>query len=216
MKRDYSSRFVALAVFYTVALVVSNIIAGKLFTLGGVVLPAAVFLFPIVYILDDVIPEVYGWRAARTVIWFGFAANLFAVCFFLLTLALPAPGFWKGQAAFVTVLGFTPRLLAASFTAYLVGTHVNAWIMVWMRRLTGGRWLWTRTVGSTIVGESLDSTIFMTFAFYGVVPMVVLPGMILAQATFKIAYEAAATPLTYLVIGMVQKAEGREVTGLSF
>ncbi len=207
--RGYSFTLVALAVLFCVALVTSNIIAGKLYLApGGIILPAAVWLFPIVYIIGDVIPEVYGLAVAQRVIFLGFAANLLAVGFFALTLALPAPGFWEGQVAFETVLGFTPRLLLASFVGYLVGTNANAAVLVLIKKWTGGRWLWMRTIGSTIVGEGLDSACFITIAFWGVVPQAILPGMILAQASFKTAYEALATPLTYAVIGAVKRAEG--------
>lgn len=209
--KKHSDLLVILAVLFCVALIVSNIIAGKLYAAPfGIVLTTAVWLFPIVYIIGDVVPEVYGLSTARRVIWLGFAANLFAVLFFLLCLRLPYPPFWQNQNAFEIVLGFTPRLLIASFIAYLVGTNANAWIMVWMKKLTSGRWLWTRTISSTIVGEGLDSTLFILIAFYGVVPAVALPSMILAQAVFKISYEVIATPLTYLVIGQVKKLEGNE------
>ncbi len=206
--RGYSFSLVALAAAYCVALVVSNIIAGKLYLApGGVILPAAVWLFPIVYIIGDVIPEVYGLATARRIILLGFAANLGAVVFFALTLALPAPGFWVGQEAFATVLGFAPRLLVASFVGYLMGTNANAWMLVAIKRLTGGRRLWLRTIGSTVVGETLDSACFITIAYLGVVPGAVLPGMILAQSVFKTAYEALATPLTYWVVGTVKRLE---------
>ncbi len=208
MKREYSFQLVALAAVYSVALVVSNLIAGKLYQgPGGVILPAAVWLFPIVYIIGDVIPEVYGLATARRIILLGFAVNLAAVGFFWLTLALPAPVFWQNQGAFVTVLGFTPRLLLASFVGYLVGTNANAWVLVAIKRLTGGRWLWMRTIGSTIVGETLDSTCFITIAFLGAVPPAVIPGMVLAQSAFKTIYEVLATPLTYAVVGWAKRAE---------
>lgn len=208
MKRGYSFFLVTLAAVYCVALVASNLIAGKLFLApGGIILPAAVWLFPIVYIIGDVIPEVYGLATARRIILLGFAANLLAVAFYGLTLALPAPGFWQGQSAFVTVLGFTPRLLLASFVGYLLGTNANAWVLVLIKRQTGGRWLWLRTIGSTIVGETLDSACFISIAYLGMVPPAVLPGMILAQSAFKTVYEALATPLTYTVIDAVRRAE---------
>ena len=208
MGKQYSLHLVALAAIYSVALVVSNLIAGKLWLApGGIILPAAVWLFPIVYIIGDVVPEVYGLATARRIILLGFAANLAAVAFFALTLALPAPGFWQGQEAFSAVLGFTPRLLAASALGYLVGTHANAAVLVAIKRLTGGRWLWMRTIGSTIVGETLDSACFITIAFLGVVPATAIPGMVLAQAAFKTAYEALATPLTYAVVGWVKRRE---------
>jgi uncharacterized integral membrane protein (TIGR00697 family) len=206
MKDRKSEVFVALVVVYCVALTVSNIIAGKLWEVApGLVLPTAVWLFPIVYIIDDIIPEVFGFETARRVILLGFAANLIAVLFFALCLVLPAPGYWTGQAAFETVLGFTPRLLLASFAAYLVGTNANAWVMVRLKQLTQGRWLWTRTIGSTLVGQFLDSSIFITIAFLGVVPTSVMATMILAQAGFKIAYEVLATPVTYWAVGLVRR-----------
>ena len=208
MRKGHSFFLVVLATVFCVALVVSNLIAGKLYQApGGIVLPAAVWLFPIVYIIGDVIPEVYGLATARRIILLGFATNLFAVAFFALTLALPAPAFWQGQEAFVTVLGFTPRLLLASLVGYLVGTNANAWVLVAIKRWTGDRRLWIRTIGSTIVGETLDSACFITIAFFGVVPLAVLPGMILAQSAFKTVYEALATPLTYAVIATVRRAE---------
>lgn len=204
----YSQRFLILCVTFCTALIVSNIIAGKLWQAPfGLTLTAGAVLFPIVYIIGDVIPEVYGLRATRHVIWFGFAANLFAVLFFTICLALPYPSFWQNQAAFETVLGFTPRLLIASLLAYLVGTNANAWVMVRMKALTNSRWLWTRTISSTIIGEGLDSAVFMLIAFLGVVPLEVLPSLIVSQWLFKTMYEVIATPITYLVIGWFKSKE---------
>lgn len=208
-KGRISPVLLGLTTVFTTALVVANIIAGKLWAtpIPGVILTAGVIIFPIVYIVGDVVPEVYGMKVARRVIWLGFGANLFAVLFFLLTLALPYPPFWQGQDAFTLVLGFTPRLLVASFIGYLVGTNANALTLTAIKKLTGPRWLWMRTIGSTLVGEGLDSLLFMSIAFYGVVPPEVLPGMIAAQWVFKSAYEVLATPLTYLVVNRVKRIE---------
>jgi uncharacterized integral membrane protein (TIGR00697 family) len=205
MKKNIFVFFVAL---FCVSLVVSNIIAGKLYAAPfGLVLPSAVWLFPMVYILSDIIPEVYGLFMTRKVIWMGFILNAFAVLFFTLTLSLPHPEFWQHQEAYTTVLGFTPRLLIASLIAYLVGTHANAWVLVKVKLLTNGKFLWMRTISSTIVGETLDSTLFIVVAFWGIVPFVALPSMILAQTSFKILYEIIATPLTYLAVNFVKKVE---------
>jgi len=209
MESAYSSRatswLMALVALFAGSLVVSNIIAGKLWQAPfGIVLTCGVFLFPVVYIIGDVIPEVFGLAVARKVIWIGFFVNAIAVGFFLLTLVAAYPSFWANQDAFQIVLGFTPRLLIASFVGYLVGTNANAWVLVKIKNLTSGRWLWMRTIGSTIVGETLDSILFMSIAFWGTVPLAVLPGMILAQATFKTLYETLATPLTYAVVGWVK------------
>lgn len=212
MKSKVSILFVALAALFTVSLIVSNIIAGKLWAAPfGIVLTCGVFLFPIVYIIGDVVPECYGLSTARKVIWLGFAMNLYVVIFFYLTLKAPYPPFFTGQDAFQVVLGFTPRLLVASFIAYLVGTNANAWVLVQIKKLTGGKFLWMRTIGSTIVGEGLDSTIFILLAFYGILPNAALPPMILYQASFKTLYEAIATPLTYLAVKWVKQQEGIDV-----
>lgn len=206
--KKHSSLLVVLAVFACTSLVVSNIVAGKLWqTPFGVVLTAAEWLFPVVYIIGDVIPEVYGLATARRIIWLGFAANLFTVVVFLVALWLPYPDFWTSQAAYETVLGFTPRLLVASFVAYLVGSNANAWVMVRMKKLTNGRWLWTRTITSTLVGQGLDSLLFVTIAFYGIMPDDVLIWSIIAQLTFKVVYEILATPFTYWIVGTIQMYE---------
>jgi len=195
-----------LAILFSVSLVVSNIIAGKLITLGGVILPAAVFLFPIVYIIGDVIPEVFGLETARKIILLGFFGNLLAVGFFILTIYLPYPPFWEGQEAFKTVLGLTPRLALASFIGYLLGTNANALVLTLIKKITGEKWLWVRTIGSTLVGEYLDSLLFIGIAFFGIMPTGDLWGLILAQGTFKVAYEILATPLTYVVVNNIKKA----------
>lgn len=209
-KFPFSFPLVILTVIFCTCLIVANIIAGKMWAtpLSGVLLTAGVFCFPLVYIIVDVIPEVYGIAIARKVIMLGFIANLLAVMFFLIAVAVPYPPFFTGQEAFRIVLGFTPRLLVASFCGYLVGTNVNAWILTAIKRLTGPRLLWVRTILSTLIGESIDSAIFMVIAFWGILPSAVLPGMIVAQAVFKSAYEALCTPLTYLVVNYFKKIEG--------
>lgn len=200
-----SDKFTALVALYCVALVVSNIIAGKLWDAPfGLHVTAGVILFPIIYIIGDIMPEVYGLQVTRRIIWLGFIINILMVLVFVATLALEAPGFWQGQEAFVTVLGFTPRLVAASLIAYLFGTHANAWVMVAMKALTNGKWLWTRTIASTIVGETIDSALFILVAFYGVLDIEILPWLIASQVIFKTAYEALATPLTYAAIAWMQ------------
>ncbi len=203
-----SLMFVVLSAFYCVALVVSNIIAGKLWAAPlGLTLTAGTLLFPIVYIIGDIVPEVYGLRKARHLIAVGFAANLVAVIFYYLTLALPYPPFWQGQAAFETVLGFAPRLLLASFVAYLIGTNANAITFVRVKALTKDKYLWARTISSTIVGESLDSIVFVLVAFHGVLPDDALVPLIVSLASVKIIYEVLATPLTYVVVDFVKENE---------
>jgi uncharacterized integral membrane protein (TIGR00697 family) len=154
---------------------------------------------------------VYGYAAARRVIWLGFGCNLLMVAAIWIAGALPPAPAWRGQAAFAEVLGQTPRILLASFLAYLVGEFANSFVLARMKLATRGRWLWTRTVGSTIVGQGLDSAIFVTLIFAGVVPLSVLPGIVLGQWLVKVVYEAAATPLTYVVVGWLKAREQMDV-----
>ena len=207
---SYSFRFVAIAALFTTALITSNLIAVKLFALGTLVLPAAVILFPVTYILGDVLTEVYGYARTRKVIWLGFVCNLVAVAAIWAAGALPPAGFWGGQAAWDEIFGFVPRILFASFAAYLVGEFANAYVLARMKIATAGRHLWARTIGSTIIGQGLDSTVFITIAFAGVLPTGALASTILLQWILKTAYEAAATPLTYAIVGSLKRAEGAD------
>ncbi len=205
---DHSTRFVVLVALFVTALVTSNIMAVKLFAFGSLVLPAAVILFPVSYILGDVLTEVYGYRAARRVIWLGFVCNLAAVLAIWLGGLLPAAGFWQGQDAWATILGQTPRILVASFAAYLVGEFANAYILARLKVATHGRALWLRTIGSSVIGEGLDSAIFITIAFAGIIPSQGLVTAVVTQWLVKTAYEALATPVTYAVVGWLKRAEG--------
>ncbi len=203
--------FVAVVALFVTALITANIVAVKLIDVGGMVLPAAIIVFPVSYIIGDVLTEVYGFRQARRVIWLGFACNLLAVVAIWLAGALPAAGFWDGQPAFDRILGQTPRILAASFAAYLVGEFANSAVLARMKVATEGRFLWARTIGSTVVGQGLDSAVFMTVAFAGIIPAEGLATAVLTQWLVKTAYEAAATPLTYLVVGFLKRRDGVDV-----
>jgi uncharacterized integral membrane protein (TIGR00697 family) len=200
--------FVIIACLFVTSLLLSNIIAGKLITIGGVILPGAVILFPLAYIIGDILTEVYGYKRARMVIWTGFVCNILMVGVFYLVMAIPSPGFFEAEAAFATVLGMTPRIVLASLVAYLVGEFSNAAILSRMKILTRGKWLWTRTIGSTLIGEGLDTVIFITICFIGTVPNAVLMQMVLYQYLFKVAFEFLATPLTYAVVGWLKRKEG--------
>lgn len=194
------------AVFVT-CLVTSNIIAVKIIDVAGVVVPAAVVIFPLSYLFGDVLTEVYGYAKSRQVIWIGFACNAMAVLAIWIGGQLPAAVFWDGQSAYVRILGSTPRLLLASFSAYLVGEFLNSVVLARMKIATGGRWLWTRTIGSTLVGQGADSLIFIVIAFAGSVPTADLGRVVLAQWLVKSGYEIVATPLTYAVVGALKKRE---------
>ena len=202
---EISHRFVIVTAIFVTCLITANVIAVKIISLGPVILPAAIFVFPLSYIFGDVLTEVYGYRWARRVIWLGFLCNLVFVIFAWIGQLLPAASFWEGQAAYERILGYTPRLLAASFCGYLAGEFTNSFILARMKVLTRGRWLWSRTVGSTVVGQGLDTLIFITVAFVGTPSFV--PILILYHWLAKTAIEAAATPLTYVVVNFLKKKE---------
>jgi queuosine precursor transporter len=204
-----SWRFVAIAAFFVTALVVSNVIAVKLVEVSGRVFPAGLVVFPLSYLLGDVLTEVYGFRAARAVIWLGFACNLMAVLAIQAAMALPAAPFFGDDEAYDKILGTTWRLFLASLAAYLVGELVNSAVLARMKVATGGRFLWTRTIGSTVVGEGLDSAIFVTLAFAGTGTPLVDP--ILTTWAIKVAYETTATPLTYALVNTLKRREGVDV-----
>lgn len=205
-KTDKTHVLQSLTGAFIACLLISNILAAKTFTLGGVVLPTAVIVFPFVYIVNDVLAEVYGFKRARAVILLGFALNAFAVLAYTVAIALPAPAYGAdGAEAFALVLGSTWRLLLASFAAYLVGSLVNAAVMERMKKAdTGGRFLMLRCVLSTLIGEGLDACIFISIAFIGTMPAGDLLVMIGAQAAFKTLYEVAVYPVTRCVIKKVE------------
>ena len=206
------------AVFVT-SLIVSNIIAVKLFYAGPVILPAAIVIFPISYIFGDVLTEVYGYARARQVIWIAFLCNLLAVVAIWISIQLPPAPFWSvgiygsheaSQKAYEAILGFAPRLLMASFIAYLFGEYLNSYVLARMKIATNGRYLWMRTIGSTLVGQLADTGIFILLAFYGTIPVHVLSKLLISQWVIKCAYEAAATPFTYLVVGYLKRTENED------
>jgi uncharacterized integral membrane protein (TIGR00697 family) len=208
VERKFSALFVIVAGAFVATLLVANVVAGRLVSVAGLALPGGVVVFPLTYLFGDVLTEVYGFRRSRLVIWTGFAANLMAVLVYAAVTALPAPAFWHGAAAYDAVLGVTPRVGASSMLAYFAGEFANSAVLSKMKLLTGGRWLWTRTIGSTAVGEGIDTLIFITGTFLGSVPASVLGQMIAAQYAWKVLYETAATPLTYAVVGWLKRVEG--------
>lgn len=203
-----SSWFVVITALFITSLISANIISAKLVRILGFVLPAGVIIFPVSYIVGDLLTEVYGYSRARQVIWLGFLCNALTVLAIWCAQILPPADFWKGQESYEQILGCTPRLLMASFVAYLAGEFANSFVLAKMKIITHGKWLWTRTIGSTLVGQGLDSFVFITLAFAGNIPAAGLVGIIATQWLVKSAYEAAATPLTYLVVGFLKDREG--------
>ena len=208
MKNKVSVLFMLAGILFAATLLISNIIASKIMMLGPLAVPAGVLVFPLAYILNDLVTEVWGFGKARLVIWTGFAVNLLAVFFFSIGIAVPAAPFWEGQEAFADVLGSTPRIVAASLVAYLVGSFLNAWVMSRFKVMTQGKGFSGRAILSTIAGEGVDAAIFITVAFAGLFPVSALLTMVVTQALVKTAFEIIVLPLTVVAVKKIKKAEG--------
>ena len=168
---------------------------------------AGVLFFPISYFFGDILTEVYGYGRDRRVVWAGFGALVFAAIMTTTIVALPGASWWHNQAAVETIFGSTPRIVAGSITAFWCGSFVNSYVLAKMKLLTRGRWLWTRTIGSTMCGELVDSTLFYTIAFYGTWENRHLFAVTMTQYVFKVVWEVAATPLTYWIVGFLKRVE---------
>jgi queuosine precursor transporter len=194
-------------------LLISNIAAGaKITTFGPFVFDAGTIIFPLCYIFSDILTEVYGYAVSRRVTWIGFVALALMAVTFALVGALPAEPEWLGadgfgQAAYGKILGSTPRIVIASLVAFWLGSFANDMILARLKVLTGGRRLWTRTIGSTLIGELIDSAIFVLVAFVGVLPASLLLTIALSNYVFKVLTEIALTPLTYAAVGWLKRRE---------
>ena len=208
MKKEVSVIFMLAGILFATCLLISNILATKILMIGPWAAPAGVLIFPIAYILNDVITEVWGFKKARLIIWTGFAVNILAVLFFTVGIVIPGAPFWQNQEAFSTVLGNTPRIVIASLSAYLIGSFLNAFVMSRMKVLTKGNGFSGRAIASTLVGESADSLIFISIAFAGVYSIGVLVTMIFTQAMLKTVYEILILPVTIWVVNSVKRVEG--------
>jgi len=213
-QRSYRYYEFVMAAFVTV-LICSNLIGPAkiaridLPVFGAVTFGAGVLFFPISYVFGDILTEVYGYARARRVIWAGFAGLGFASFMATVVVALPPAPFWSHQGAYEIAFGNTPRIVAASMLAYFCGEFVNSYVLAKMKIATAGRWLWTRTIGSTIVGEAVDSALFYPLAFYGagIIPDDKLPVVMVAQFLTKVGVEVAFTPLTYRIVKFLKRAE---------
>lgn len=206
--KTVSKMFMVIAVIYVTCLLLSNLIAGKMWAVTeSITLPAAVILFPVTYIFGDIFTEVYGFKKARTIIWLGFGCSFFAVAVYLITIALPHPGFWGNQDAYAVVMGTTPRVALASFAGYLFGEFSNSMILSKLKVATKGKKLWVRTILSTLVGEGFDSVIFILISFWGTMDNATILQMILFQYLFKVCYEVIFTPLTYIIVNWLKRKE---------
>jgi len=208
MKSQVSTTFMFAGILFAACLLISNILAVKIIMIGPWAAPAGVLIFPISYIIGDVVAEVWGYQKARLIIWAGFAVNLIAILFYSLSIVIPAAPFWSNQDAYATVLQYSPRIALASIVAYLFGSFINAYVMSRVKVLTAGKNFSFRAVVSTIAGEGIDSVIFMSIAFIGIIPGNNLLVMIGTQASLKIIYEIIVLPLTVVIVKWLKKQEG--------
>jgi len=194
-------------VAFVVVLLVSNTVAVKVTQLGPFYFDGATILFPLAYIFGDVLTEVYGFKRSRIAIWSGFAACIFMAFVYWFVGELPPAPDWHRQKDYAAILGQTPRIVLASLIAYFSGEFTNSFVLARMKILTGGRWLWTRTIGSTLVGEFIDSVLFVAIAFTGIIPFPALVVMTGSNYVFKTLYEIAATPVTYGIVNWLKRVE---------
>jgi queuosine precursor transporter len=212
--RQYRYYEFVMAAFVTV-LICANLIGPAKISqvevplVGAFVFGAGMLFFPISYVFGDILTEVYGYARARRVIWAGFGGLAFASFMAYVVVALPPAPFWKNQEAYEIAFGQAWRVAGASMIAYFCGEFVNSYVLAKMKILTAGKWLWTRTIGSTIFGEAVDSVLFYPLAFYGtgIIPDEQLPKVMLAQFIGKVAVEVAFTPVTYKIVGFLKRAE---------
>ena len=206
VRRSYR-HYDLIMVSFVAVLMISNVVSAKILVLGPFTFDGGTVLFPLSYIFGDVLTEVYGYGRSRRVIWAGFAAALLMAAVFYLVGALPPAEGWEQQEAYQAILGMTPRIVLASLIAYFLGEFSNSWVLAKMKILTKGRWLWSRTIASTLVGEGIDTLLFVLAAFYGVLPGGLLVSVIASNYLFKCGLEALLTPVTYRLVNGLKKAE---------
>ena len=211
MQKTVTIPFMLLAILFNVCLIASNLLETKVIQVGGITATAGLLIFPISYIINDCIAEVWGYKKARLIIWSGFAMNFLGVGFAQLAVMLPAAPFWEGEESFNFVFGMAPRIVFASLCAFLVGSFINAYVMSRMKVASKGKHFSARAVISTLLGESADSLIFFPIAFAGVIPTNELLMMIGIQAFLKSAYEVIILPVTIQVVKYIKKVEGIDV-----
>ena len=193
---------------FVVVLLVSNLVAAKLTKIGPLTFSGAQMLFPITYIFGDIFTEVYGYAASRRAIWMGFLASVLLTALGGFAVLLPPAPSFHNQDAYATIFGVIPRVIASSLIAYWAGEFANSFTLAKLKLLTNGKYLWTRTVGSTVVGQAVDTCLVITLLFAGTQPVGTIVNLILSGYLFKVVYEVLATPLTYKIVGFLKRSEG--------
>lgn len=210
-EENFPKYFDIVACVFVAVYIISQVSSAKLFSLGPFVFPGAIVIFPFAYIFGDVLTEVYGYARTRRVIWIGFiTAALLAVVLAIVQILPSAPS-WTFQTEYEAILGVVPRVVLGSLLAYWAGEFVNSFVLAKMKIWTGGRMLWSRTIGSTVVGQLVDSAVFGVVAFAGVIPWSVIVTLVGSIYLFKVLYEVVVTPLTYVIVNWLKKAEGIDV-----
>lgn len=213
-----SKYFLYIAILFVAVLMTSNTVAVKLIQIGPFVFAGAIFIFPISYIFGDILTEVYGYKASRKIIWSGFVALiLMSFCYWFIQV-LPAPGFWQNQSAYKMILGAVPRIVLGSIIVYFLGEFSNSYVLSKMKVWSEGKYLWIRTISSTVVGEGVDTLIFGIIVFAGTISIAALATLIISGYLAKVAYEVIFTPVTYLIVNKLKRAEGIDVydRGISY
>lgn len=211
MKEKVSVPFMLMGILFNVCLITANLLETKVIEIAGLHVTAGLLVFPVSYIINDCIAEVWGFRKARLIIWSGFAMNFFVVSLGLLAVSLPAAPFWEGEAHFNFVFGMAPRIVVASLLAFLTGSFINAYVMSRMKIASAGRNFSARAIWSTVAGETADSIIFFPIAFAGIIGWKELGGIMLLQIVLKSLYEILVLPLTIRVVKAVKRIEGTDV-----
>lgn len=210
--------YMLMGVLFCVCLIAANLLETKQVTFGPLEMTAGLIVFPVSYIINDCMVEVWGYRRARFIIWLGFMMNFLFVLFGMIADLLPASPYWTGEEGFHAIFGLAPRIAGASFLAFLVGSFLNAYVMSRMKLWSNGRNFSLRAIASTIVGESADSLVFFPLALGGVVPWEILPAMMISQVILKTVYEIIALPITIRVVKFVKRIEGQDTydKGISY
>lgn len=207
--KNYKYFDIILGLFVAV-LLISNIASTKIVDLGPFEFDGGTLLFPLAYIFGDILTEVYGYKKSRRVIWLGFFSAFLMSAILMIVGALPAAAGWENQDAYQKILGLTPRIVLASLIAYFAGEFANSITLAKMKIWTKGKWLWTRTIGSTLIGEGLDTMLFCLIAFWGILPSSLLLTVIISNYIFKCGVEVIFTPLTYKIVGFLKKSENED------
>ena len=218
MKEKVSVPFMLLGILFNVCLIAANLLETKVIQVGSLTVTAGLLVFPISYIINDCIAEVWGFKKARLIIWSGFAMNFFVVALGLIAVAIPAAPFWEGEEHFDFVFGMAPRIVVASLMAFLVGSFLNAYVMSKMKVASQGRNFSARAIWSTVVGETADSLIFFPVAFGGIIAWKELLIMMGIQIVLKSMYEVIILPVTIRVVKAIKKIDGSDVydTNISY